>query len=610
MRRSLLLIPALVIPLTVHAWWNDDWSAAKTLTLDTGAAALDIKATVADAPVLVRLHSGNFADFLAVADDGKDLRFIGPDGTTVLPHQVEQWDAVNEIGLVWVRMPQLQPGAAKMEMYYGNAAATDAGDAAALFDGNTVLAYHFSEPDGAIRDQTAKANNPSQSSAEHVNASLIGGGARFTGASRIEVPAASTLGLIPESGYTASLWLKLDGEQKDAYVLDLRDGGQSLILAVDGAAPYAAVVAGGKTYATAKGATLSPGSWHHLAMVVKGSRLELFLDGSSVGVAEGAIAAMNPALVVGAGPGGGNSLKAEMDELQIANIARTPEWLRVAARSQSPDSQYLQVGEPGATADAGKSHSYFATILQSVTLDGWVVIGFLAVMGLVSWIVMVAKAGMLRRTESENSEFLDRFRKLPPDHFTDLADKDARWLATVAEENAQASRAGGALSKFRGLLGVQARAGSPLAELYALGVHELKRRLSPSIGAAGRLPRASIDAIRATLDGAMVRETQRLNGKMVLLTIAIAGGPFLGLLGTVVGVMITFAAIAATGDVNINAIAPGIAAALVATVAGLAVAIPALFGYNWLGSRIKDQVADMHVFVDELVTRLSEEYSA
>jgi biopolymer transport protein ExbB len=62
---------------------------------------------------------------------------------------------------------------------------------------------------------------------------------------------------------------------------------------------------------------------------------------------------------------------------------------------------------------------------------------------------------------------------------------------------------------------------------------------------------------------------------MVMLTIAISGGPFLGLLGTVVGVMITFAAIAASGDVNVNAIAPGIAAALAATVAGLAVAIPA-----------------------------------
>jgi biopolymer transport protein ExbB len=95
---------------------------------------------------------------------------------------------------------------------------------------------------------------------------------------------------------------------------------------------------------------------------------------------------------------------------------------------------------------------------------------------------------------------------------------------------------------------------------------------------------------------------------MVLLTIAISGGPFLGLLGTVVGVMITFAAIAATGDVNINAIAPGIAAALVATVAGLAVAIPALFGYNYLASSIKTIVSDMHVFVDEFISKTAEHY--
>jgi biopolymer transport protein ExbB len=96
---------------------------------------------------------------------------------------------------------------------------------------------------------------------------------------------------------------------------------------------------------------------------------------------------------------------------------------------------------------------------------------------------------------------------------------------------------------------------------------------------------------------------------MVLLTIAISGGPFLGLLGTVVGVMITFAAIAAVGDVNINSIAPGIAAALVATVAGLAVAIPTLFGYNYLASRIKNLTNDMAVFADELVTRLAEKYA-
>jgi biopolymer transport protein ExbB len=92
----------------------------------------------------------------------------------------------------------------------------------------------------------------------------------------------------------------------------------------------------------------------------------------------------------------------------------------------------------------------------------------------------------------------------------------------------------------------------------------------------------------------------------VLLTIAISGGPFIGLLGTVIGVMITFAAIAAAGDVNVNAIAPGIAAALMATVAGLLVAIPALFGYNYLSSRNADIAAKMQVFADQFITRLAE----
>jgi biopolymer transport protein ExbB len=121
---------------------------------------------------------------------------------------------------------------------------------------------------------------------------------------------------------------------------------------------------------------------------------------------------------------------------------------------------------------------------------------------------------------------------------------------------------------------------------------------------------ASLSAIRASVDACVVREVQRLNNQMVVLTIAIAGGPFLGLLGTVVGVMITFAAIAAAGDVNVNAIAPGIAAALVATVAGLAVAIPALFGYNYLTGRINALTADMQVFVDELTTRFAESHAA
>jgi biopolymer transport protein ExbB len=73
--------------------------------------------------------------------------------------------------------------------------------------------------------------------------------------------------------------------------------------------------------------------------------------------------------------------------------------------------------------------------------------------------------------------------------------------------------------------------------------------------------------------------------------------------------MITFAAIAVSGEVNVNSIAPGIAAALTATVAGLMVAIPCLFGYNYLGGQIKSISADMHVFVDEFIAKLAEEHT-
>jgi biopolymer transport protein ExbB len=69
--------------------------------------------------------------------------------------------------------------------------------------------------------------------------------------------------------------------------------------------------------------------------------------------------------------------------------------------------------------------------------------------------------------------------------------------------------------------------------------------------------------------------------------------------------MITFAAIAATGDVNINSIAPGIAAALLATVAGLAVAIPSLFAYNYLLTQIKDISLGMRVFSNEFLALLA-----
>lgn len=185
---------------------------------------------------------------------------------------------------------------------------------------------------------------------------------------------------------------------------------------------------------------------------------------------------------------------------------------------------------------------------------------------------------------------------------------------TLAESAITDSEFAGAKGKGKGK-GKGKKAGpygqSQLYRLYVSGVTELQMRFDVyrAKGIPLQMSAASLSAIRATVEATMIREIQRLNSQMVVLTISIAGGPFLGLLGTVVGVMITFAAIAAAGDVNVNAIAPGIAAALVATVAGLAVAIPALFAYNYLIGRIQALTADMQVFVDELTTRIAENHS-
>jgi len=110
------------------------------------------------------------------------------------------------------------------------------------------------------------------------------------------------------------------------------------------------------------------------------------------------------------------------------------------------------------------------------------------------------------------------------------------------------------------------------------------------------------------MEAQVTRESTRLSSMMVLLTICIAGGPYVGLLGTIIGVMITFGEIAMLGEVDINAIAPGIAAALLATVAGLVVAIPALFGYNYLSVQVKDITTDLRLFVEEFLARMAECY--
>ena len=217
-----------------------------------------------------------------------------------------------------------------------------------------------------------------------------------------------------------------------------------------------------------------------------------------------------------------------------------------------------------------------------MTLDAWVIIGILAFMMLVSWLVMVLKGLYVGKTAGANKRFRVLLRETAKQPHNDL-------LPQLPRE------------------GAQRVAASSLYRIYETGVREVNDRLEGGRTLVdGQIAPQSLAAIRSAMDAQLIRESARLNNLMVFLTIAISGGPFVGLLGTVVGVMITFAAIAAQGDVNVNSIAPGISAALLATAAGMFVAIPALFGYNYFQTRIKTVVTEMSIFVDEIITRIAE----
>jgi biopolymer transport protein ExbB len=214
----------------------------------------------------------------------------------------------------------------------------------------------------------------------------------------------------------------------------------------------------------------------------------------------------------------------------------------------------------------------------------------LAVMG---WIVAIGKLIYLIKIDKSSRVFLKQWENIS----TDITALDH------ADEDSVKSMGGNTSRKEQ-----KAMRESPLFQLYHLGSQEIQHRITNAKGAFDGLSERSITSIRALLDGGATRETQKLQSKLVFLTIGIAGGPYLGLLGTVIGVMITFAVIAKSGEVDINSIAPGIAGALLATVAGLAVAIPALFAYSYLASRIKDAVLSMNTFIEEFIARIAEAY--
>ena len=95
---------------------------------------------------------------------------------------------------------------------------------------------------------------------------------------------------------------------------------------------------------------------------------------------------------------------------------------------------------------------------------------------------------------------------------------------------------------------------------------------------------------------------------MILLAIAVSAATFLGLLGTFWGVMSTFSYVAIQGHADLKTMAPGVSAALVTTVAGLLVAIPSMFGYNWLVHNLRVLTVELDNYAQELISHIETEY--
>lgn len=606
-----LALALIAVPVASQAWWNEEWNFRKEITFDLTPTAADIAGTPTDIPVLIRLHIGNFNYFADTRPDGSDLRFLAADDQTPLKFHIERYDPQTQMAFIWVLLPRLAGGTntEKIYLYYGNPDATSAADSAGTYDAAQAAVYHFAENAGATpQDATAYKNQPSASAAELYPTSLIGGGIRLSGSGTLQIPSSASLRMSPAQGATISAWVRFDSPQTNAHVATLEGAGRSLVLGVNGLQAFARLT--GDEQAAAEllqtGGELATGAWHHLVVRAGDGRLTLFVDGVDAGGIDVEVPEIAGTLTIGGTAAGANFFQGELDELQFATAVRSADWIKAAVRSQGMDAKLVAYGGD-AQKDSGDV-SYFAITLRNVTVDGWVVIAILFVMFIGSLVVMTAKGLFLGRVRRANAHFLREFHK----QRDDIGELD-RSVAPKGEEEESAFEESADSQFMTAVFGDKEKFGaSTLYRLYHHGVRELNKRIEGQAAGAQRaqsITPQAIEAIRATMDASLTRMTQKLSAQMVLLTICISGGPFLGLLGTVVGVMITFAAIAASGDVNINAIAPGTAAALAATVAGLAVAIPCLFGYNFFNTRIKEINADMRVFVDEFTTQIAEHYA-
>jgi biopolymer transport protein ExbB len=566
-----------------HAWWENKWQQRKKVQFETSTKGADIKDNLTDMPVLVRLHTGNFS-FSNAKSDGSDLRFVSSDDKTPLKHHIEKFDPKEEIALIWVKVPRISGGGQDfIWMYYGNSSASDGQDAGGTYDVNQVAVFHLAEKTGNPQDATAYKNHAASFTGKLGLPSVIGSGAQFGGAGD-KMTIAKSPSLNFSKGFTFSTWVRPNQPSGQSLLFSWNDGSQSIVIGIDEAArPYCALASGrGQAVTTPKASALTAKTWNHLAVTVEpGKEMTVYLNGayaSSIKIAN-TVPAPSAEMIIGASAKGDNMF-VDLDEVQLSNIARPAGWMKAAFQGQGPEgtlTTYLDEENGGGSNDALTIH-LMKVIIRTITLDGWLIIGILFIMGCWSVVIFQQKLTMFRLAEKANKGFSVTFRE--QDDPLALQGKDQEFQH------------------------------SPLYRVYHAGCQELTQWLKRSkekFEYGSGLSDRAMNGFKAAVEKEAMYESRKLSAGLIIMHMSIAGGPFLGLLGTVWGVMNTFAGLAESGEANLSAIAPGVASALACTMAGLLVAIPALFANSYLTGKIRDLNADVNLFIDDFILKLEEE---
>jgi biopolymer transport protein TolQ len=193
---------------------------------------------------------------------------------------------------------------------------------------------------------------------------------------------------------------------------------------------------------------------------------------------------------------------------------------------------------------------------------------------IVSWGIIIYKLILLRKMQKENAAF-----------------------STIFWDKRQFSQVHAISKGFKR---------SPLAALFNAVYVELAN--SPKTPDKQRFNKDDIERLQRILKKAIIAETARLEYAVTFLATAGNTAPFIGLFGTVWGIMSAFRNIGAKGAANLATVAPGISEALVATAMGLAVAIPAVMGYNHILSKMNRITAEMDGFGADLVNIIEKYY--